>query len=112
MENNYLGHVGVIPPGVSISAIRGSAFFTCFAGMETVVSIDWLVNATVLPDSGVNFSIEFVSEPPVFSILRLNNLTINFNNTRIGCVVLYSSGDLQAAPESSLLVLQGLKHSN
>lgn len=98
--------VSVLPADTFISALSGSASFTCAtsAGSNDLVdSVQWLVNGTIFED----LELDNVRNTIELGSLRFWMLTARYNNTRIKCRGTLLSGSVFTSTRASLLIIQG-----
>ena len=85
----------------------GDAVFSCLSTSSLVVSIEWLVNETDLNSlqlTDVNQGFEPIGR---VGTLRFDNVSLEYNNTRIQCKV-YTSTEGEVLSKNSTLLIQGL----
>lgn len=104
--------VSVFPPEFFVSTPGGSAEFKCILlGGNTLNRVQWYVNESLLETLDLRNVSTTISAIVGVGILNFNNLPIEYNMTRIRCVVSYTSSSnrmkISPSPNSTLLLLQG-----
>lgn len=93
-----------------VVVLRSNVTFTCFylrqnSGGSTL-SIQWLVNSSSFEDFNLTNVVSEFKPNAGIGVLNLFDLSLEYNNTCIQCVVTLSSGHDSASRETMLL-LQG-----
>ena len=98
--------VSVFPPDQFVAVVNGSATFSCLSVGGGIVSVQWLLNGSLLNSGLQNVHTSF---SPMFrvGILEFTNLPREYNNTRIGCRATATSGNTLLSRDATLLLLQG-----
>lgn len=100
--------VAVLPVRQFITVPGDGAIFNCFSPVPGLVNVKWLINGTLfVSGSFPGVQAEFSSHVQVGN-LAFTNIPASFNNTRIGCIGTFSSGEVQQSEDVSLLLLQGI----
>ena len=92
----------IVPRDVYVSTAGGEASFTCFTSGSA--SVQWQLNGSLIHTlslSNVETTVE-MSGGFTRGTLRLSNLPVTYNNTRIRCTTATLSSD------DTLLLLQGV----
>lgn len=98
----------VHPPDKLVATVMGDAVFTCYCGgIDSIITdIQWLVNGSV-PDEDLKVEVIFYSELQ-FGTLQFNNLTLQYNMSRINCIATFDTGVMATSSDVVLLLVQGL----
>ena len=96
--------VVVLAPDESVTHVGGAATCTCTVAAFPVMSVEWLVNETSLNSRPLH-NVELAFAAGV-GILRFNDVSQDYNNTRIQCLANMSTEVLSS--EISLLHVQGI----
>ena len=105
--------VDLIPSDEFVSVLGGAATFRCFTTIPgtTIVSVEWLVNGTLLTNlvsSFRNVSVTFNTVGGGVGILQFADLPLEYNNTQISCNATFSTGQFRSSTTTSILrILQG-----
>ena len=106
VDKNLSFVVVQLQPINPVTRVGGFPVFTCVAiPPAVVVSAEWLVNGTSLNSS----QLHNVEQGLLFGInvLQFNNVSIDYNNTRIQCLGTTSSDEVLSS-RISLLRVQGI----
>ena len=100
--------VSVIPGGEAISHIDGNFSLICVSSDHSVgvISSEWLLNDITVDSNTRDVTVNISNDFGV-GVLRLSNVGVRFNNTRVLCVASLTSGQVATSNSATLLLLQG-----
>ena len=88
-----------------VVAVGDTAVFTCLLSFSTLVSVEWLVNGTSLNSSQLHdVELAFIAK---LGVIRFNNVSADYNNTRIQCLATSSTNEMMLS-RTSTFRLQGI----
>ena len=80
----------------------GEATFICIASTMPIMNLEWHVNGESLSSLQLSNVVQLFSHG--VGTLRFDNVTVDYNDTRVQCLATTSSGEVVASTNSTLLV--------
>ncbi len=92
----------IVPPHVRVIPLGGDATFTCKdrATDGEIRQFQWLVNGTRVDNTDRTMT----ETNPFFGHIHIRNVTLDYNNTIVQCVISLTSGDGTFSDNATLLV--------
>ena len=97
-------------PTQLVSVVGNTAVFSCSSlthADHSIVSFEWMLNESLINETVIG-SVTNFSEITHIGKLNLENLSVNFNGTRIQCVAIFDCGPPIESSEASTLLIQGM----
>ncbi len=94
----------MLPSGDYVSTVGGSVDLNCLSHGDMITHVQWLLNGSPV-EEGPN--VEIVMFGTAGLILRLRNLSVEYNTSTIQCRATLESGITRTSEGTLLLLLQG-----
>ena len=93
------------PPDRFVSTPGGSATFICLSTGMRIVSLQWLVNGSLVENLNLtNVRTEFDNNK---GVLIFDDIPVEYNMSSIGCMVIAEGNSEPLLSQNSSLILQG-----